>query len=111
VDWFVDKNHHDSDVVTRELQHLEDLHNFSANYALSLSGNVSPSAFPSKVDAASEESQKHYDGTRAQKMTVGSSLDKPHNLARYPKQDAVLPEFEDTASKAPYPPPPPEPAQ
>jgi RHS repeat-associated protein len=102
VDWSVDSQHHDSNVVTRELDHVQDLRNFSASYALSLSGNVSPSAFPSKVDAALKESIAKYDGTPAQKAAVGSSLDKPHNLSRYPKQPAILPEFEDTASKVPY---------
>jgi RHS repeat-associated protein len=102
VDWFVGKDDRDSDVVTRELDHVQDFRNFSAAYARSLSGNVSPAAFSQQVANKAEDSRNHYDGSKAQQMSQGAALDKPHNLSMYPKQSATLPEFEDTASKVPY---------
>jgi RHS repeat-associated protein len=102
VDWFVGKDDRDSDVVTRELQHVQDFRDFSAAYARGLSGNVSLSSFPQQVANKFEESRNHYDGSKAQQMSQGAALDKPHNLSMYPKQPATLPEFEDTASKVPY---------
>jgi len=102
VDWFVDSNHRDSTVVTRELDHVQDFRDFSASFARSLSGNISLSAFPQKVLDIQEESIKKYDGTKAEKLIQGAELDKPHNLSKYKKEQAILPEFEDTASKVPY---------
>jgi hypothetical protein len=102
VDWFVGKDDRDSNVVTRELDHVQDFRNFSAAYARSLSGNVSPAAFPRQVADKYEESRNQYDGSKAQQMSQGAALDKKHNLSMYPKVPATLPEFEDTASKVPY---------
>jgi RHS repeat-associated protein len=101
VDWFVGKGDKNSDVVTRELEHVQDFRDFSAAYARNLS-SASPGLFPQQVETKFEESRKHYDGTIAQQKAQGSSLDKPHNLSMYPKQPATLPEFEDTASHVPY---------
>jgi len=101
VDWFVGKDDEDSDVVTRELDHVQDFRDFSAAYARSLSG-VSPAMFSQQVADKLEESRNKYDGSKAQQMSQGAALDKKHNLSRYPKQPATLPEFEDTASKVPY---------
>jgi hypothetical protein len=102
VDWFVDSEHHDSNVVTRELDHVQDFRNFSASFARSLSGNVSPANFPQQVRDKQEESRAKYDGTRTERLMGGKGLDKPHNLNIYKKQPVTLPEFEDTASKVPY---------
>jgi RHS repeat-associated protein len=99
VNWWVDSQHANTDVVARELQHVRDFHVFSNAFANSLGPDKplpSVSGFGPRVSDAQAASSKKYDPDR-----IRSDLNKLHNTdpAYYPPKPFMLPTFENTANE------------
>jgi RHS repeat-associated protein len=97
VNWFVDSKWRDTNVVTRELEHVRDFREFSQKFANSLSPNrplPSLTGFPSRVRDFGADQQRKYDPD-----PIRGVMDKPHNTHLYPPLPVKLPTHENTANE------------
>jgi RHS repeat-associated protein len=92
VDWFVDSKYRDTDVVTRELQHVQGFRDLSKGIDASLSSSGLSTGYlnglPARVVNFSHLQQLEYDWP--------PNSGKPHDLLAHPPVPATLPENENT---------------
>lgn len=92
VDWLVDSKYRDTNVVTRELQHVQGFRDLSKGIDTSLfSSRLSTgylNGLPARVVNFSHLQQLEYDWP--------ANSGKPHDLIAHPPVPATLPENENT---------------